>query len=146
MQKFIFIFLFLGSFLNLATAKSSHITPESATFEQHYGITNIIDAITKALNTGDIATLSQYLAPRVQISIGDQESTYEKDKAAVALQSFFTSKRASGYAPMHSGKSKENADQYMIGNLSTESGKYRVYIYLKTTATGQVIQEIRFDQ
>jgi hypothetical protein len=106
----------------------------------------IIDAIAKALNTGDAESLSQYFGSKVQISIGDQEQTLEKAKAKETLKSFFQAKRSSGYAAMHSGKSKENGDQYMIGNLSTDSGTYRVYIYLKTAGTSLTIQEIRFDQ
>jgi Domain of unknown function (DUF4783) len=106
----------------------------------------VIEGITRALNAGDVASLSQYFGAKVQVSVGDEEQTYEKAKATEAIKSFFSSKRPSGYAPMHSGKSKENADQYMIGNLTTESGTYRVYIYLKTSGTSQTIQEIRFDQ
>jgi copper chaperone CopZ len=106
----------------------------------------IVDAITKALNSGDAETLSQYFGAKVQISIGDQEQTLEKSKAKETLKTFFQAKRSSGYAAMHSGKSKENNDQYMIGNLSTDSGTYRVYIYLKTAGTTLTIQEIRFDQ
>lgn len=106
----------------------------------------VIDAITKALNSSDAETLSQYFGAKVQVSIGESEQTLDKAKAKEALKQFFSSKSASGYSAMHSGKSKENNDQYMIGNLSTNAGTYRVYIYLKTTGTSQTIQEIRFDQ
>jgi hypothetical protein len=106
----------------------------------------VIEGISRALNAGDVAALTQYFGAKVQVSIGDEENTYEKAKAAEAIKAFFSAKRPSGYASMHSGKSKENADQYMIGNMSTEGGTYRVYIYLKTTSTSQTIQEIRFDQ
>lgn len=105
-----------------------------------------IEAITKALNSGDVATLSLYFGSKVQIAIGDTENMYDKAKAADALKSFFGAKKTKGYSSMHTGRNKDSADQYMIGNLSTEAGAYRVYIYLKVSGASQTIQEIRFDQ
>ncbi len=106
----------------------------------------VIGAITKALNNSDAETLSQYFGTKVQVSIDNNEQTLDKSKAKEALLQFFSQKNASGYSAMHSGKSKENNDHYMIGNLTTKAGTYRVYIYLKTIGTSQIIQEMRFDK
>jgi hypothetical protein len=106
----------------------------------------IIEAINRALNTGDVDALSQYFGTKVEIAIAEDEQTYDKVKAKEVLKAFFSANKPSGYASMHSGKSKESSDQYCIGNLTTSNGTYRVYVYLKTTGTTQTIQELRFDQ
>jgi hypothetical protein len=106
----------------------------------------IIDAITQALNSGDADAIAQYFDAKVEIAIADDEQTYDKAKAKDALKAFFASNKPTGFTSVHSGKSKENSDQYSIGNLATSNGTFRVYIYLKTNGNGLAIKELRFDK
>lgn len=105
-----------------------------------------LDAITKALNTGDVSTLSQYFADNVEVSILDNEQLYSKAKATEVVRGFFDSCKPRSFSQVHQGTSRENSDQYCIGNLSASSGAYRVYIYLKMNGSSATIQEIRFDK
>lgn len=105
-----------------------------------------LDAITQALNAGNVETLSQYFADNVEISILDQEQLYPKAKATDVVRSFFNSNKPKSFNAIHHGTSRENSDQYCIGNLSATTGSYRVYIYLKMNGNNATIQEIRFDK
>jgi hypothetical protein len=105
-----------------------------------------LEAISQALSAGDAEALSKYFSGNVEISIQDNEQTFDKVKATEKMRSFFGSNKPKAFSQMHKGTSRENSDQYCIGNLSTANGNYRVYIYLKVTTSGTSIQELRLDK
>lgn len=112
-----------------------------------FGQTNAsLESITAALNAGDVEALSKYFAPNVEISIEDKEQVYAKAKATEVIRTFFNTNKPKSFNQMHKGVSRENSDQYCIGNLSSASGNYRVYLYLKVSGSNLAIQEIRFDK
>jgi hypothetical protein len=105
-----------------------------------------LDAISKALSSGDAEALSQYFGDNVEISILDQEQMYSKAKATEVVRSFFNGNKPKSFNQVHQGTSRENSDQYCIGNMAATTGSYRVYIYLKMSGSNATIQEIRFDK
>lgn len=105
-----------------------------------------LESITSALNAGDADALSKYFAPSVEISIQDKEQVYAKAKATEVVRNFFNTNQPKSFSQMHKGVSRENSDQYCIGNLASASGNYRVYLYLKVSGSNLSIQEIRFDK
>ena len=105
-----------------------------------------LEAIAKALNAGDVDGLSKYFADNVEISILDNEQQVSKAKATDTLRSFFNTSKPKSFSQVHQGTSRENSDQYCIGNLASSTGNYRVYLYLKVTGTNLTIKEIRFDK
>ena len=105
-----------------------------------------LEAITNALNSGDADALSKYFADNVEISIQDKEQVYTKAKALDVVRGFFTSNKPKGFSQVHKGTSRENSDQYCIGNLTASNGNYRVYLYLKVSGDDLFIQEMRFDK
>jgi hypothetical protein len=112
-----------------------------------FGQSNVsLEAITNALNAGDADALSKYFSSNVEISIQDKEQVYSKAKAVEVVRTFFNSNKPKSFSQVHKGVSRENSDQYCIGNLTSENGTYRVYLYLKVGGTNLSIQEIRFDK
>ncbi|MBL7807304.1 MAG: DUF4783 domain-containing protein [Saprospiraceae bacterium] len=105
-----------------------------------------LDAISAALGAGDVNALSKYLADNVEISIQDKEQVYPKAKAVEVLKGFFDANKPKTFAQVHKGQSRENSDQYCIGNLTATAGNYRVYLYLKVNGNNISIQEMRFDK
>lgn len=105
-----------------------------------------LETIAAALNTGDVETLSKYFADNVEISIQDKEQVYRKGEATEVMRGFFNTSKPKGFSQVHKGTSRENSDQYCIGNLSASSGNYRVYLYLKVNGANMLIQEIRLDK
>ncbi|MBL7825947.1 MAG: DUF4783 domain-containing protein [Saprospiraceae bacterium] len=110
------------------------------------GTPTSLEAISAALNSGDVETLAKYFSENVEISIQDKEQVYPKAKAAEVLRTFFEANKPKAFAQVHKGTSRENSDQYCIGNLSATTGNYRVYLYLKVAGANVNIQEIRFDK
>jgi hypothetical protein len=106
---------------------------------------NIAD-ITRAISAGDAETLGQYFDETVEVAVLDQEDMYNKARAVQIVKSFFASNQPSGFKEVHQGSSKGADSQYVIGNMTTSSGTFRVYIYMQVSGGDFRIQEIRFDQ
>jgi hypothetical protein len=121
------------------------LTPAFA-FANNLQGTPALEAISTALSTGDVDALSKYFADNVEISIQDKEQVYPKAKAAEILKGFFEANKPKAFAQVHKGQSRENSDQYCIGNLTATAGTYRVYLYLKVNGSNISIQEMRFDK
>lgn len=105
-----------------------------------------LDAISKAISSGNADALGQYFDTTVEIAIMDKEETYAKTQAIQAVKDFFAKNKPSSFKQVHQGASKGQDSQYCIGNMIATSGTYRVYIYMKVSGTKQVIQELRFDK
>ncbi len=102
--------------------------------------------ITKAISNGDVAALSGYFDQTVEIALQDQEEVYEKAEATGIIKRFFAQNKPKSFSQVHQGTSKGNDSQYCIGNLVTEDGTFRVYIYMRVEGNQYRIQELRFDR
>lgn len=105
-----------------------------------------LDAITKAIGSGDVESLTKYFDEHVEISIMDNEKNYSKSEASDVIKTFFGTNKPQSFNPLHNGTSRESSDKYCIGNLASSSGNYRVYIYLKVNGNNLTIKELRFDK
>lgn len=105
-----------------------------------------LDAITKALSAGDATALSNYFDQNVEVCVMDNEEVYAKTQAAQIVRDFFGKNKPKAYAQVHQGASTGKASQYTIGKLTTATGNFRVYVYLKVSGSSTLIQEIRFDK
>ncbi|MCC6726737.1 MAG: DUF4783 domain-containing protein [Saprospiraceae bacterium] len=105
-----------------------------------------LDAITKAISSGNADALGPYFDANVEIAVMDKEETYSKTEAVKVVKDFFSKNKPSSFKQVHQGASKGQDSQYCIGNMTAASGTYRVYIYLKVSGGKQVIQELRFDK
>jgi len=102
--------------------------------------------ITRSLNEGNTVGLSSFLDTQVEISMIDVEATVSKAEAIAQLKKFFLKNPVKSFTQAHQGNSKGNDSTYIIGNLNTQNGIFRVYIYVKLDAGKHYIQEIRFDK
>jgi hypothetical protein len=102
--------------------------------------------ITRSLNEGNMVGLSSFLDTQVEISMLDIEATVSKAEAIAQLKKFFLKNPVKSFTQAHQGNSKGNESTYIIGNLNTQNGVFRVYIYVKLDAGKHYIQEIRFDK
>jgi hypothetical protein len=141
-------FLLILFFAPLALAATT-VVPTATTSTTYAAIVEEnpnLDAINNAINKGDVDALAKFFADNVEISILDKEQTYNKSKATEIIRTFFSNNKPKSFAQVHQGTSRENSDQYSIGNLTASSGNFRVYIYLKVAGNSVTIQEMRFDK
>lgn len=101
--------------------------------------------ITRSLNDGNTVGLSSFLDTQVEVSIGELDASVSKAEAIAQLKKFFVKNPVKSFTQAHQGNSKGNDSTYIIGNLNTQNGLFRVYIYIKIDAGKLFIQEVRFD-
>ncbi len=110
-----------------------------------YGLPNL-DAITQALNSGDVEVLATYFDESVEIAVLDEEDVYEKAEATKVLKTFFSKNKPAKFDQVHKGTSKGQDSVYCIGNLTTSAKSYRVYVFMRINGNKHFIQELRFDE
>ncbi len=105
-----------------------------------------VETITRALKSGDAKALIPYLDSNVEIAVPGKEDILPKDEAVAVLDNFFLKNRPQHFSEMHQGRSKGQDSKYIIGNLNTANGTFRVYIYMKNQNGQFAIQELRIDR
>ena len=101
--------------------------------------------ITAALNSGDMETLGTYFDESLELSILEEEGIYNKAQALQKVKRFLGQNTVSSFTEVHQGASRSSDSQYVIGNMKTSGGTYRVYLYLTNRNGKMIIQEFRFD-
>lgn len=105
-----------------------------------------MDTIVRAIASGQVANLEQYLDSTVEISLPDQEDMVSKEQAIQLLKAFFEKHAPKGFSEVHQGTSKGNDSLYYIGNLTTNTGNYRMYLFIRLSNGKPIIQEIRINK
>lgn len=106
---------------------------------------NGMPQITKALNSGDADALGIYFDESIELSILDEEGIYNKAQALQKVRRFLSQNKVNSFSEVHQGASRSSDSQYVIGNIVTTAGTYRVYLYLSNKNGDMIIQEFRFD-
>ena len=109
------------------------------------GLSQVIPNIEDALENGDVSTIENYLDFRISLTIGDKTALLKKADVRSRLETFFKNHKPSNYTRKHNGSDRNDQSQYVIGELQTNNGAYRVYVYVETVATKKLIRELRFE-
>lgn len=107
---------------------------------------NDMPEIARALSNGDANAVGAYFDSSIELSILDNEGVYNNAQARQQLAKFLSQNKPSSFVEVHQGASRSSDSQYVIGNLSTNNGTFRVYLYLSNKNGKMVIQELRFDR
>jgi hypothetical protein len=91
---------------------------------------NPTTAISNTLKTGNTSALSEYFASSLDLTLLDEEDTYNKAQARTLINNFFKENTAQGFSIKHQG-SADNDAKYIIGILNTSSGKFRTYLVIR---------------
>ncbi|MEL6659214.1 MAG: DUF4783 domain-containing protein [Bacteroidota bacterium] len=102
--------------------------------------------ISQALNGGDIETLGSYFDESMELSILEEEGIYNKGQALQKVKRFLSNNTVNSFTEVHQGASRSSDSQYVIGDLKTSGGTYRVYLFLTNSNGKMIIQELRFDR
>jgi hypothetical protein len=101
--------------------------------------------LATALGKGDVMGISAHLGDKVELTIGSKEEVLAKSVVQVRLREFYASHAPKGFKMMHSGNSRGNDSNYQIGELTTDNGTYRVYMYFAQQGASRLVTELRFE-
>ena len=99
-----------------------------------------------ALGNGDVPGISIHFGDKVELAIGDKEETLAKADVETRLREFYATHVPKGFSPKHNGTSKSNESTYTIGELSTDKGDFRVYIYFTQQGEKRSVAELRIEE
>lgn len=102
------------------------------------------DEIILSLKSGNARTLSEYFNQNVELVVPESDNVYSKAQAQLIVSNFFSSYVPQSFSVIHKG-GKEGA-QYVIGNLGTDKGTFRVYFLLKKSDGKDYIHQLRIEK
>lgn len=101
-------------------------------FTAYYGFSPKVEKeITEGLEKGDAEKIAAFFAGDVEFSAPGFEDFIPKTEATTRLKDFFIKNAPIGYSPKHGGTSKSKSSNFLIGDLETQTGDFRVNIFLK---------------
>lgn len=103
------------------------------------------NAVLSAIKDGDVNTLSQHMDTDVEITIEEEDGTYNKVEATKVVKGFFDKNKPSSCKVVHSGAARNNGAYFCIGNLVAGGKEHRVYLFFKENEGKFLIQEMRFE-
>lgn len=127
-HKIMFFFLFFSGFMIFPT----HIQAQ------------IPDEILTSFKNGDSKTLSEYFNQNVELVVLENDNVYSKAQAQQIVSKFFSSNTPESFNVIHQG-GKEGA-KYVIGNLKTNNGSFRIYFLLKSNDEKNYIHQLRIEK
>ncbi len=111
-----------------------------------FGVPDIFGDIANAIRSGEAKAITRFCGNTVNLTMVNQEDVYSKTQAEQVLKDFFLKNTPRNFTVVHKGVSKEGS-KYAIGSMGTSQGlTFRVYFYIKTTTSGDVLQELRFEK
>jgi len=104
----------------------------------------IPDDIILSLKSGNAKILSDYFNQNVELVVPDSDNVYSKAQAQQIVGNFFSTYTPVNFTVIHRG-GKEGA-KYVIGNLGTKEGNFRVYFLLKKNQGKDFIHQLRIEK
>jgi hypothetical protein len=99
--------------------------------------------IVNSLKTGNSKELSKFFNTNIDLTVIEKQDIYSKTQAEIILKEFFSKNPPTNFTVIHQG-GKEGS-QYVIGNLTTTNGTYRITLALKSQDNTLLIQQLRIE-
>lgn len=107
-------------------------------------VAQVPDEIIQSFKTGNSKILSDYFNQNIELVVLENDNVYSKAQAQQIVNKFFSTNSPENFTIIHQG-GKEGA-QYVIGNLTTGSGSFRVYFLLKKNNGKEYIHQLRIEK
>jgi hypothetical protein len=104
----------------------------------------IPNEIISSLKNGNAKVLSEFFNQNVELVILENDNVYSRAQAQQIVNNFFSDYSPKNFEVKHQG-GKEGA-KYVIGNLTTKKGVFRVYFLLKQSNGKDYIHQLRIEK
>jgi len=105
------------------------IAPKFAFAQQNKA--EIPNTVITAFNEGDANKLADFISGNIELTINNKNDIYSKKQALGIISDFFKNNKVLSFKILHT--SSVNAVSFVIGELQTDKGIFRVTINLKKT-------------
>lgn len=104
-----------------------------------------VDDVSNSLNKGEISNVIKYFDKIVDITINNEQSTYSRSQAEMVVRNFFSKNRTKSFSVRYKGTAASDNTVYLIGELKTANGQYKVYLSFKQKERSILLQQIKFE-
>lgn len=105
----------------------------------------LIDA-GNAIRKGDARALSLCFDQRIDLTFSDKTTTCSRKQAELIIRKFFSKVEPTNFTNAQQGDSHNNNTKFLIGNMTTGNGMYKVYIFFVLKKGVFVVRELRFEK
>ncbi len=105
---------------------------------------NVPSNLIVALKQGNSPMLAKYFGNRVELSILNKESIYSKSQATQIMSKFFKESQPTDFKKKHAGG--KAGTSYIIGDLITKKGNFRVNFLLKKNGNEFKIHQLHIEK
>ena len=102
------------------------------------------DEVILCLKTGNSRVLSQYFNQNVELAILENDNIYSKAQAEQIVTNFFSRFQCESFNVLHQGGNEDS--KYLIGNLKTNGGTFRVYLMIKINGGKPFIHHLKIEK
>ncbi|MEA4937405.1 MAG: DUF4783 domain-containing protein [Paludibacter sp.] len=99
--------------------------------------------ILNAISEGNAVVLSSYFNENVELVVGSANDVFSKQQAVGIMTDFFKKNKVSSFHVLHKGTKESSA--FSICTLKTTTNTFRVYVLVRRSGTGQLIQQLRIE-
>lgn len=109
------------------------------------GIEQTLSDISTAMGAGSSKEIVKRCNKTVEIKLNGKSANYSKTQAEVILKDFFMKNPAKSFNYIHQGSSPEGL-KYTIGRYTTESGSFRIVMFIKEIDANYLIDTLSFSK
>lgn len=127
--------------------KSSFIFILSLMLCSFSGVTQeVVETLKISIQTKDSKDFAQFFDNTVDLTYGNTQSTYSRTQAQMILNDFYSKNNPQSFKIDFTGNAPNNEAQYVIGTIKTATGKFKLYLYIKSQGNKQLVKEIKISQ
>lgn len=104
-----------------------------------------LQEVVQYIRGGNVAGMVKYFDKSVGININNNQATYSSSQAEIILKDFFSKNVVKEFNVAQSGNRENNA-QWAIGDLSTSTGSYQLYVKISMINNKFLIKDFRFEK
>jgi hypothetical protein len=103
------------------------------------------DPVIKAFSESDARSLSSFFNLSVELCLPGNESTYSTSQAEMIMKEFFKKNPSDSLTVLEKGTTDAKS-RFVIGEYTSGTSQFKVFIYLKEEKDRLLIQKIRVDE
>ena len=110
------------------------------------GISAQEEMFFKAMESSEIAKIIDLMDSRVELCIEDSQELYTRREAIRRIQAWLREVKPKKLESLHGGESVNNQSHYKVGKLTTDTGAFRVFVYIEDVNSSPRIKKIQIDK
>lgn len=106
----------------------------------------LLEDISVAFKSADHRLLAKHFSGKIEINLLEQSNVYSRSQAEMVMKDFFSKFEPLDFQILYKNNPSSEQVKFSIGQLETNSGKFRIFFILKMIDGTLYIQEMRFEQ